>query len=113
MHNQPLDKAQYQSYFQLMTKALNQEQVELEVMGLDIGDQMESDWIQLDGISYDPEKDTLNIDTKPLAHTIQSPSEIIVAAEGAFVSAIQVKDSENHSHILKFHSKVEVHDLNH
>ncbi len=113
MHNQPLDKAQYQSYFQLMNKTLNNEQVELEVMGLDIGDQIEADWIQLDGISYDPEKDTLNIDTKPLAHTIHAPSEIIVASEGTFVSAIRVKDSENHSHILKFHSKVEFQELNH
>lgn len=112
MENQSLEKSNYKNYFDLISKSLHgtENQIELEVMGLDIGDQIEAQSIQLDGISYDQLADTLHINTKPLAHAIQNPSEVIVASEGANVSAICVKDSENHLHILKFNSPLSLTD---
>ena len=106
MQNQSLEKANYKNYFDHVSKSLefNVNKIELEIMGLDIGDQIEVDAIQLDGINYDQIADTLHISTKPLAHAIQSPSEIIIASEGNNISAICVKDGENHTHILKFNS---------
>ena len=106
MQNQSLEKANYKNYFDQISKSLQTmpNKIELEIMGLDIGDQIEVESIQLDGINYDQTSDTLNINTKPLAHIISSPSEIIVATEGIHISAICVKDSANHTHILKFNS---------
>lgn len=76
--------------------------VELEVAGLDIGDQIEKEWTLLEGLSYDPKEDGIHIYTSPLDHFIPAPTEIIASEDGPMVSSILVKDDDGHFQIIKF-----------
>jgi len=77
----PNDK--WAEFFDGMTSVMSGKFVEVEVSGLDVGDQIESDWLPLNGISYEPGEDTLYVYTEPPAgvdmeHSIAHPKEVYV-----------------------------------
>ena len=51
-------------------------EVEIEVTGLTIGDQIEQEWIRLLGMSYDPRNDLIEILVEGLDHLIRKPREV-------------------------------------
>lgn len=106
MENLVINRSEYKNYFDYISKFIKDQQIELEVMGLDIGNQIESDWIPLEGITFHEKEDSLVIYTALLDHTIKSPIEIIVAEQGTAVKVLFIKDKEGHSHILQFRPPV-------
>ena len=106
IENHEIEKDEYESYFDDISKFIKNQQIELGVFGLDIGDQIESEWATLDGISYEPKMDTLFVHTKYVDHVIQHPVQVIVAETAAKIHAISVKDYERRSHIFQFRSPV-------
>jgi hypothetical protein len=58
-----LDRREWKSYFDRISKELEAEEAEIEVVSLGLGDQIEAEWLPLLGISYDPKEDVL--DSRP------------------------------------------------
>jgi len=54
-------KAQWQVWFDHLDRALAGKRAEIEVTGLDLGHQVEADWVSLIGVSYDPRNDVLSV----------------------------------------------------
>lgn len=72
-----LDKATWQKTLdQLSKSSLVGKEVEIEVTGLTIGDQIEQEWIRLLGMSYDPRNDLIEILVEGLDHLIRKPREV-------------------------------------
>jgi hypothetical protein len=99
-----IDKDDFESYFEDISKFIKNQQIELGVFGLEIGDQIESEWAQLDGISYEPKTDTLFVHTKYVDHAITGPQQVLVAESREKIHAISVKDADRRSHVLQFRS---------
>lgn len=104
IENHHIDRDDFERYFEDISRFITNQQIELGVFGLDIGDQIESEWAPLDGISYEPKTDTLFVHTKYVDHAIYGPQEVIVAETNARIHAISVKDADRRSHILQFRS---------
>ncbi len=102
-----IPEAERKDYFDLISKSAHGQEIELEIIGLDIGDQVEKDWVAFEGISYDPEAKTLHLYTDSLEHQIPNPSEIIAAEENSLVTSLFVKDSLGHFQIIKFRNAVQ------
>lgn len=66
MYNHTIDKAEYKKYFDNISRLIKGQQVELEVTGLDIGNQIETEWVTLEGFSYDPKDEILVVHTPNL-----------------------------------------------
>lgn len=97
-----LDKAAWQKTFDQMSKSqLVGKEVEIEVTGLDIGDQIEQEWIQLLGISYDPRNDLIEILVEGLDHLIRKPREVWVDHGAAGLASIEVIDADDVRQIIR------------
>lgn len=98
---EPINKSSWEPYFNLISKLAIGRWVQLEVIGEDVGDQIEKDWVQFDGVSYDPPRDTLFLHTRTLEHEIVEPREIISQRDGT-TNAIIVKDRDGKVEIIHF-----------
>lgn len=101
-----IEKPNLEAYFDDISRFIKYQNVELGVFGLDIGDQIESEWALLDGISYEPKTDTLFVHTKYVDHAIHRPISVIVAESMAKIHSISIKDHEKQSHVLQFRTPI-------
>ena len=56
-----LGKAEWQRYFDRISKAVIGKRAEIEIASLALGDQIEAEWLPLIGIAYDRKDDILEI----------------------------------------------------
>lgn len=97
-----LDKAAWQKYFDHLSKSqLVGKEVEIEVASLDIGDQVEQEWIPLLGISYDPKGDLVQVLVEGLDHLIHKPREIWVEHGPAGVASMEVIDGDDVKQVIR------------
>ena len=95
-----LAKAQWQPYFDRVAKVLGTKQVQIEVVGLGLGDQIEADWIPLIGVSYDPKNDVLAVIAEGVDHLIRRPKQIHIDHEIDWLHSIEAIDADDVRHII-------------
>ena len=95
-----LDSAQWKEFFDRVSKELTAKQVEIEVAGMDIGDEVEAEWIPFTGISYDPKDDVLSIFSDRLEHMIRKPREIWADFGIDGLHSLEVVDADDHKQIV-------------
>ncbi|RYZ57023.1 MAG: hypothetical protein EOP07_11040 [Proteobacteria bacterium] len=100
MTTKSIAKDDWKHYLDDYSKSLQSTLVELDVESLELGDQIEADWVHLKGISYDPKDDMLYIFTEALRHFIAKPRNIWVVEGSEGPSAIQIEDGEGTKHIV-------------
>lgn len=96
-----LENRRWQPYFERVSKELGATEVEIEVTGLGIGDQVHSDWVTLNGLSYDPKADTMEVTAGPVDHRIYHPREVTVDDDMEGLHSISVINTEGHREIIK------------
>jgi hypothetical protein len=102
MINHSIDKNQRKEFFDQLSKKMQNQQVEIEVAGLEIGDQIEEAWCQLQGVFYDPKKDMLTINAPDFEHSILKPQDVISLEEGNAIKAVVIKDANGEIQSLNF-----------
>lgn len=102
MQIRTLQKENWQAFFDLVSKMVQGQRVELEIAGIDTGDQVEAEWSFVDGLSYEEDSGMLFIHTDVLDHMIQNPLEIVVIEKGASIEMIGIKDDGDQIQIVKF-----------
>ncbi len=96
-------KQDLKQFFDNLSRVLPAETVEVEVAGLDIGDQTAAEGIFLDGISYDDANDEVIVDLSGVAeHTIAGPQEVWVDQDDDGLKSIEISCKEGHRHIITF-----------
>ena len=85
MESKKITKKQWQNYFDTFSiKYLKDEQpeyIEIQLLSEDMGAQKEIQWTPLQGITYDPKSDILEIQVDKMDHLISHPEEIYVNEE--------------------------------
>lgn len=68
----------WRDFFNGMSAVVRGKQVEIEVVGLDLGDEVQAEWVPLNGLTYEPKQNTLYVYAGELDHAIadrrRSPS---------------------------------------
>lgn len=99
-----LERARWAPFFETMTHALEGKRFEIEVAGLDLGDQIQAEHVVLDGVTYDPHDDTLYVYATDvecdLDHAIAHPREILVSWRSGILDRIVVADADKHLHVI-------------
>lgn len=90
-------------FLELFSRMLTGQNVELEIAGLDVGDQIEIEWTSFDGLSYSPREDKIYLHTPDETHDIEGPREMIAFADtdGSW-SMLTVQDSNGQVQIIRF-----------
>jgi hypothetical protein len=101
-----LDKKQWKPFFDDISKVLGAKQAEIEVLSLDLGDQVEAEWLPLLGLTYDPKNDVLDVELEGLDHMIPKPREIYVEDGGVGLASLAVVDAEGARQIVKLRDPV-------
>jgi hypothetical protein len=101
-----LDKNEWQSYFDRVSKGLEAEEAEIEVMSLALGDQREAEWLPFHGITYEPKSDVLDVALEGLDHMIAKPREIWVEEQDRGIVSVEIVDAAGIRQIVKLRDKL-------
>lgn len=100
----------WQAFFDAVESSVRGQRVEVEVVGLDIGDQIEAEWLPLDGLTYDPGDDTFYVafdQPEPTEHAVEHPREILVhTAPSGGVDQVIAVDDEGRRHIIRLRQPI-------
>src|SRR5262245_30881801 len=95
MATRKLDKSQWQTYFDRVSKLLEGKQAEIEVASLSLGDQVEAEWLPLFGITYDRNDDLVEVELEGLDHLINHPREIYVEDGPLGLAALEIVTTDD------------------
>src|SRR5690242_6892444 len=101
-----LEKAQWRSYFDTLSKLLEAKEAEIEVASLDLGDQVQARWLPFLGIAYDPQDDVVEVALEGLDHMIYRPREVYVDDEVGGLTSIEIVDANGANQIVKLKDKL-------
>lgn len=96
-----LEKKEWKPFFDGISKVLGVKQAEIEVLSLDLGDQIEAEWLPLLGLTYDPKDDVLDVELEGMDHLISKPREIYIDDGGVGLASLAVVDAEGTRQIVK------------
>lgn len=97
-----LDKDVWENFFNFVSRYIHGLHLEVEVASLNIGDQIEKEWVLMEGLSYDPKDDVLYVHLAELNHAISEPVTLIVAEENGWLRSVSAKDKAGALHVLLF-----------
>jgi len=110
MAYQSIDRSSWSSFGDRVSSELRGREVDLEVIGLDLGDQIGMRFT-VDGVSYDLPSDALHVfmqrgsSDQQVDHVIHSPQEIYIELSDAGISQLAVMDAEGHKQLLWVHPR--------
>ena len=96
-----LDKSQWRTFFDRLSKTLEGKQAEIEVASLSLGDQVEAEWLPLHGITYDPNDDLAEVALERLDHMIRKPREIYLEDWIRGLTTIEIVDADGTKQVVK------------
>ncbi len=99
-----LDKKQWRTFFDGVSKTLMGKQAEVEIASLRLGDQVAAQWLPVLGIAYDPNDDIVEVALEGLDHLIHNPREIHVDDGPEGLAALEIVDADDVKQIVKLRS---------
>lgn len=102
MSNEVIDKGQWEFFSNRLSRQLEGAQAEIEVASLNIGDQIQAEWVPLLGVSYDPKDDIVEIAVEGLDHIVREPATLSVHREGPTIASLAVESRSGERHIVRF-----------
>ncbi|MDB5601195.1 MAG: hypothetical protein JWN71_3239 [Xanthobacteraceae bacterium] len=95
-----LEKSDWRTYFDFLSKGLTGKRAEIEVASLELGDQIETEYLPLIGITYDPKDDIIEVALEGVDHLIPNPREVYVEQEGMVLSSVEIIDGTGAKQII-------------
>jgi hypothetical protein len=97
-----LEKSAWHPYFDRVSKlAGGSKLAEVEVAALNLGDQVQAQWLPFGGIVYDPKGDLIEVVLEGLDHLIHKPRQVFVDEEAALLRSLEVIDEDGARQIIK------------
>jgi len=98
---QKLNRTQLRELLDRVNKQLKDQPVQVDVAWLQLGDQIQAEWILLLGLRYDTEDDAVEIILEGIDVTISKPREIHFDGVGSQWDALDILDAEGVQHIVE------------
>jgi hypothetical protein len=98
---QKIDKPEWRAFFDWLSQGLLGARAEIEVASLDLGDQIEAEWLPLLGITYDDKDDLLEVALDGLDHLIYGPREVWADFNVGELISLEIIDDRGASQIIK------------
>ncbi len=96
-----LEKREWHPFLENISRLLEGKRAEIEVASLRLGDQIEAEWLPLQGLAYDPKDDVVEVLLEGHDHLIHKPREIYIDAELPGMTSLEVVDAEGTKQIVK------------
>ena len=96
-----LDKSEWRKFFDDLSRMLPGAQAEVEVASLELGDQIEAEWLPLIGLVYDHKGDLVEIAMEGLDHMIRKPREIYADSDPGGLVSLEIVDADGVRQIVR------------
>ncbi len=104
MSTKKIEQQRWTEYFDHLSSVTDQQLINIEIIGLTIGGQVEVNDAAFDGISYDDGDDIITVQAGSLGHMIKQPKEVYVLEENDGLKSMEITDVDDNKHILSFQS---------
>lgn len=103
MTTRKIEKKEWKTFFDGVSKVggLDSKCAEIEVLGLNLGDHIATEWVPMFGVVYDPKSDVLEVGLEGLDHLIHRPKTIYVDESTTGLLSISVTDEDDIQHIIR------------
>lgn len=101
-----LNKSEWQPYLDRVSKGLAGKQAEIEIDSLQLGSQIEAEWLPLLGLSYDPKNDVVEVLLEGLDHLIHRPKSLFVDQDAIGLKSMEVIDNDDTRQIVKLREPI-------
>jgi hypothetical protein len=95
-------KDAWTAFFDRLSRLLEGKRAEVEVVSLGLGEQFESEWAPLIGVSYDHKDDVFSVHVGDIDHLIYRPRSVAVRWEGPAVESVAITDADGAMHLVRF-----------
>ena len=106
LETKSIRKEDWQDELIKLWRKMDGKDIQIEVEALNLGDQVEADYVPLKGLSYDPKDDVVQVWTGKLDHMIYHPKSIELAVEDGHLLSIHIIDGEGEEHLIKPETRV-------
>jgi hypothetical protein len=87
-----LEKPEWRPFLDFVSKRLQAKVAEIEVASLDLGDQLQTEWLPLIGVTTIP---SVEVALEGLDQMIHRPREIYLEDGGAALGSIEIVDADD------------------
>jgi hypothetical protein len=106
MISRKLDKEEWKPLLDFLSKQLLEgKRAEIEVASLDLGDQVEAQWLPLVGIVYDHKDDIIEVALEDIDHHIDhiiyGPREIYLIEDASLFISLDIIDADGRHQIVR------------
>ena len=101
-----IEKPEWRQLLDAVSKLLEAKEAEIEVASLDLGDQVQAEWLPLLGISYDPNDDIVDVALDGLDHIIHNPREINLDIGAGGLGSLEIVDANGVKQIVKLRDQL-------
>jgi hypothetical protein len=99
----------WHGFFTDMTQAVRGRQIDVEIVGMDVGDEQEAEGVPLSGITYEPVEDALYVFVDgEVDHGISHPREIYVELGEAGVKQLVVFDAQDRREFVRIRAAMQL-----
>jgi len=97
-----IEKPDWASYCERVTRGLVGKRAEIEVDSLQIGAQIQAEWVAVLGVDYDPKDDLFEVAVDGLDHLIYHPRELYAEESASTLNLLAIIDGEGTRHLVRF-----------
>ena len=101
MITETVEKARWGGFLDQLSKGLEGKRAEIEVASLDLGSQVEAEWLPFLGVVYDSKNDAIEVVLEGLEEIIIRPRQLSYVQDGGRIASLEVIDSEGVQRIVK------------
>jgi hypothetical protein len=103
-----LGRERRQESFDSASRAASTQTATVELTGLSLGHGHAADHVRFNGMSYEPERETLTLFLEGLEHRVRHPKSIHVDQDEGLLHSVEAVDADGLHHIVQFHSALAV-----
>jgi hypothetical protein len=102
MATREIARRDWRRYCDRISKELEGQRAELDVVSVDLGDRAEARWVPLVGIVYEPKADAIEIALEGVGHSIREPRELYVEETNRGIVSLEVLTARGAVETLRF-----------
>jgi hypothetical protein len=101
MRSRKLEQSEWKSYSDRISKALIGKRAEVEVVSLDLGHQVQAEWLPIYGFTFDPKGKLFEIALEGLDHLIPAPQEVYALEGPEGLESLEIVDADGRRQIVR------------
>jgi hypothetical protein len=105
MSYENIQRPTWKIFFDNVSRTLEGQAADVQVIGVEEGDQVSGEWLRLDGLTYEPQDDALFIyahaePERHVEHTIREPKEVYADVGDQGISQLVIIEANGRKQML-------------